>query len=229
MKTGVMQPYIFPYIGYFQLINSVDKYVLFDDVQHIKRGWINRNNILVDNNAHRFTIALEGASTTKKINQITVKDDFVVFMKTIQQNYAKAPYFKEVFELLSQICGYKDRNLAYFAANSIQIIMDYVGVETELLYSSDIKSGSKLRAQERILEICKSLGSNHYINAVGGKGLYDKDMFAREGILLNFIETEEITYEQFGASFVPNLSIIDVMMFNDKLSIKKFINAYTLT
>ncbi|MCM8813875.1 MAG: WbqC family protein, partial [Candidatus Omnitrophica bacterium] len=99
MKLGIMQPYIFPYLGYFQLIGAVDKYVIYDDVNYIRSGWINRNYIIVNRRQYLFTICIDHASPFKLINELTIKDDFVKLSKTIELAYKKAPYFTEAFAL----------------------------------------------------------------------------------------------------------------------------------
>ena len=114
MKLGIMQPYFLPYIGYFQLIKAVDKYVIYDDVNYIKKGWINRNNILCNGQAHLFSISLRGASQNKLINEIEISDDFSKFRKMIELSYRKAPYFEEVFKLLNSIIDYPNKNLFSF-------------------------------------------------------------------------------------------------------------------
>ena len=103
MTIGIMQPYFMPYIGYWQLLASVDIYVIYDDVNYIKKGWINRNNILVNNDKQLFTISLNGASQNKLINEITIADDFTKLRKTITMAYHKAPYYNNIMNLLDDI------------------------------------------------------------------------------------------------------------------------------
>lgn len=169
MKLGIMQPYFLPYIGYFQLIKAVDKYVIYDDVNYIKKGWINRNNILCNGQAHLFSISLRGASQNKLINEIEISDDFSKFRKMIELSYRKAPYFEEVFKLLNSIIDYPNKNLSLFLANSIKEICKYLSIDTEIIFSSEIEKNNDLKGQEKILEICKILQAKTYINAIGGQ------------------------------------------------------------
>lgn len=228
MKLGIMQPYLFPYIGYFQLINAVDAYVIYDDVQYIKGGWINRNNILMQGDRKLFSIGLHEASPNKLINEISINDDFVKFEKTLSMVYSKAPYSGPALEVIRRIIGYEDRNLAHFSYNSLKEINAYLGITTKLVYSSDLHKDVALRAQDKVLAICKELGATTYLNAIGGQELYSRDAFAAQGITLQFLKTQPIEYKQYANEFVPWLSIIDVMMFNSPEEIKKLLDAYEL-
>jgi hypothetical protein len=216
MKVAIMQPYLFPYLGYFQLIHAVDAFVVYDDVNYIKGGWINRNFILGQKDRQRVTLWLEGASPNNRINQIMVGSNTEKLLKTIRQNYAKAPSFDAVFPIIEEILHQKERNLARFLDTGLRRICAYHGLQREWHISSSLKKDNSLRGQEKVLAICKELGATQYINLPGGKALYDSEYFASGGIQLSFIEPKPVTYCQFNGEFVPNLSIIDTMMFNDK-------------
>ena len=216
MKTGIMQPYFLPYIGYFQLINAVDKYVIYDDVNFIKGGWINRNRILLNGNAFMINVPMQGASSFKKINEINIGRNREKALLTIELAYRKAPYYNEVLPLITQIIQYDSDNLAFYIANSIIKISEYLKFKTEILLSSEINKNNELKAQEKVISICEILGTTEYYNAIGGIELYDKDEFASHNINLKFLKPELVSYKQFNNSFIPNLSIIDVMMFNSK-------------
>ncbi len=228
MKLGIMQPYFFPYIGYFQLIQLVDVYVIADDLNFIKNSYIKKNSILDNGAPALISLQLIGASQNKLINEIEVGNDIDKLLTAIQRRYAKAPYFKDVFPLLQTILSSKEKNLARFLGYSLMEISSYLGIETKFLYSSEIEKNNDLKFDARIIDICKRVGADHYINAIGGKELYDKDEFSAEGITLNFIDTKDIEYKQFDKEFVPNLSIIDVMMFNSKEESRELLQAYEL-
>jgi hypothetical protein len=228
MKLGIMQPYFFPYIGYFQLIQLVDVYVIADDLNFIKNSYIKKNSILENGAPTLLSLELIGASQNKLINEVEVGKNTDKLLTGIQRRYAKAPYFKDVFPLLQTILLTQEKNLARFLGESLIKISDYLDIETKFLYSSEIEKNNDLTFDARIIDICKSVGSDHYINAIGGKELYSKDDFAREGIKLNFIDTKEIEYKQFDKEFVPNLSIIDVLMFNSKEETKELLQQYEL-
>lgn len=223
-----MQPYLFPYLGYFQTMDAVDEYVFYDDVNFIKGGWINRNNILIGKQKTMFTIALRDASPNKLINEIEIQDDFHKFLKTVRMAYSSAPYKTEVMELLERICAFADKNLARFTCNSLQEIARYCGIETKFLYSSDLNKDVNLKGQDKVLAICKELGADEYINAIGGQELYDKPTFREHGIELFFLKSELLPYKQSGGEFVPYLSVIDVMMRNSPQEIKQMLQKYEL-
>ncbi len=228
MKLGIMQPYFFPYIGYFQLIQLVDVYVIADDLNFIKNSYIKKNSILDNGAPALISLQLIGASQNKLINEIEVGNDIDKLLTAIQRRYAKAPYFKDVFPLLQTILLSKEKNLARFLGYSLMEISSYLGMQTKFLYSSEIEKNNDLKFDARIMDICKRVGADHYINAIGGKDLYDKDKFAAEGIKLSFIDTKEIEYKQFDKEFVPSLSIIDVMMFNSKEESRELLQRYEL-
>jgi hypothetical protein len=231
MKLAIMQPYIFPYIGYFQLINAVDKFVIYDDVNFINRGWINRNRILVNGKDSLFTIPLKDASQNKLINEIDTNWDAAwknKFLKTIEQSYKKAPFYKEGLEIIEKTFTIEELNTSSVIFNNLKVICEYLDIKTELVASSTIYQNTDLKAQERILYICLQEKANHYINPIGGLELYDKAYFESKNIKLNFIKAKPVVYSQFKNEFVPWLSMIDVLMFNSKEKIQEFLKEYEL-
>lgn len=228
MKLGIMQPYFLPYLGYWQLMNAVDTYIVYDDVTYIKGGWINRNNFLVQGNAKLFTFSLDGASSYKLINEIAVKDDFSNFKKLLQFNYAKAPFYKDCIELTDKIIAYDKSNLGKFLFNSIKVIADYLDFDTKILLSSEIQKDNNLKGKDKVIHICKLLGADEYYNAIGGQELYNKKEFQENGIKLSFVKTEITPYKQFKNDFIPGLSILDILMFNSKEQVKKMLDDFEL-
>ena len=228
MKLGIMQPYFLPYIGYFQLMNYVDKYVIYDDVNFINKGWINRNKILLNGTDFRFNLLLLGASQNKLINEISVDDNQTKLLKTIEIAYKKTYYFQDVFPIIESIVNYKDNNLAQYIGNSIEQISKYLQMNTEFIYSSNIEKNNSLKAQAKIIHICSLLGATEYVNSIGAKDLYDKYIFKQNGIELFFLKTGTIQYKQFKNEFVPNLSILDVLMFNSVEEVRGILNKFEL-
>lgn len=220
MKLAIMQPYLFPYLGYFQLIHAVDAFVVYDDVNYINRGWINRNNILAGDKVQLFTMELERASQNKLINEIGVGGQNEKLLRSIRLSYSKAPYFRQVFPMIEDILNQKEKNLARFLDYQLRKICTYFGLGPMWSISSNLKKDTSLRGQDKILAICEELGATHYINLPGGKDLYDRQSFDARGIELSFIQSWPTTYSQFGKEFVSHLSIIDVMMFNSPDSIR---------
>ncbi|HQE50302.1 MAG TPA: WbqC family protein [Fervidobacterium sp.] len=235
MKLGIMQPYLFPYIGYFQLINAVDNFVVYDDVQYIKNGWINRNAVLQSGgnaSSTQFTFSVRHDSFEKKINDRQYSDAFPIeakrFLKTLYYTYHNAPYYADAVELIQEILAYNDRCVSQYNTYSLQKISAYLGIKTKFLQSSTLKIPSELKSQDRVLWVCKHLGATTYVNSIGGQSLYCKEAFASRGLALYFLKPGDISYQQFSSVFVPNLSIIDVMMFNSPQKIGDFLNTYTL-
>ena len=217
-----------PYLGYFQLMAAVDKYVIFDDVNYIKRGWSSRNNILVNGQKHLFNIAVEGGSQNKLYTQVNVIDDFYKLRKTLEMAYKKAPFYRETMDILEQVFGHNDRRFNFFIKNSFSVLLDYLGVKTEILLSSDLSNDKELKGKDKILDICKLLGASEYYNAIGGQELYDRKEFADNGIKLGFVDSTIDPYPQLSKKFVPGLSIIDVLMMNSKEEIRNLLEFYTL-
>jgi hypothetical protein len=227
-SVGIMQPYAFAYLGYFQVLAAVDEYIVYDDVNYIKGGWINRNNILIGGQKILFTISLADASPNKLINEIYIQDDFVKLSKTIEMAYSKAPYKIETIALLQKIFSYPDKNLARFIGNSLRLIAEYLHIDTEIRYSSQLNKDTKLHAQDKVLAICKELQADRYINAIGGQELYSKQAFAEQGMELAFLESDLPPYYQLSKEFIPALSIIDVLMFNSVPQVQEMLKRYTL-
>lgn len=233
MIVGVMQPYLFPYIGYWQLLNGVDTFVLFDDVNYINRGWINRNRILIDGQPKYFNVQMRGASQNQLINEVALTNDAQAAEKqvrAIELAYRKAPQFEACFPFISECMRYQGDNLSDFVCNSIRETAKYLGIDTKLILSSEIEKDNSLRGQDKILDICKRLGADEYWNPIGGTELYDKARFSENGIELHFLKANgDIRYQQFKQDeFEPFLSIIDVMMFNSVEQIHDMLEEYTL-
>lgn len=224
-----MQPYFFPYLGYFQLIKAVDKFVLYDDVNFINRGWINRNNILINGKATLISVPLRGASQNKLIKDICPFEDLNwrnKLLKTIEHNYKKASEFEVIFPLLQHIINSDANSISELNYVGIKTICEYLGVNTTIISSSAIFNNSDLKGQNRIIDICKKVGANHYINPSGGTELYDPISFALEGISLNFLKSELPSYKQLSNEFISSLSIIDVLMFNPLSKISSMLLKY---
>lgn len=231
MKVGIMQPYIFPYIGYFQLINAVDKFVIYDDVNFINKGWINRNRTLNNGKESLFSIPLKEASQNKLINEIEVNWDSVwksKFLKTLEQCYKKAPFYQEALSIIERTLQVDNKPISKVIEQNLRLICEYLNIKTELVSSSAMYQNTHLKAQERVLDICLQENATQYINPIGGLELYDTDFFNVKDIKLNFIKSKPIEYSQFKNEFVPWLSMIDVLMFNSKEKIIEFLDNYEL-
>jgi len=233
MKVAVMQPYFLPYLGYFQLVNVADKFVFFDDVNFIMKGWINRNQVLANGTTHKFTIPLNKASQNKLIKEVRLssysawRNDFI---KLIELNYKRAPFYSEIHEWLKTLLFKREYELiSDLASESIISASTLLGISTSFLFSSEIdytKEQTK-NGQEKVLNICKILGATEYINPQNGTDLYNKSDFSDIGVSLHFLKMSEIRYEQLKNDFIPYLSILDVLMFNNKDTIKQYLHKFS--
>jgi hypothetical protein len=216
MKIAIMQPYFSPYIGYFQLIQAVDKFVVYDNIQYTKKGWINRNRFLQNGKDVMFSLPIRKDSDFLDIKDREIFADFKKdkLLNQLREAYRRAPFFSQTFSLIEQIVRYEDKNLFRFVHHSIVRICEHLGITTEILISSGISIDHQLKNQDKVLALCKAVGANTYVNAIGGMELYSKETFREEGIDLKFIKSMPFEYAQFDAPFVPWLSIIDVIMFN---------------
>lgn len=227
-----MQPYLFPYIGYWQLINAVDIFVVYDNIQFTKKGWFHRNNILLNGKKTLFSIPLK-----KDSDSLYVIDRFISteadkeinkIIRQIENAYKKAPYFVDVFSMIKEIIQNDERNLFKYIYNSIIQICKYLEIDTKIIISSTIDIDHTLKSQNKVIALNKALNATKYINPIGGIELYEFEEFKKENIELTFLESNIPEYNQFGNEFTPYLSIIDIMMFNSKDDIKKMLIEYKL-
>lgn len=253
MTIAIMQPYFMPYIGYFQAINAVDKYILYGNVNFEKKSWVNRNRLMQRNGAiEPMVVPLKKKSSSAMIKEIAI--DYSTdwqrrLLRSIQTNYGKAPYFEETYSLLTSILSTPYETLMELNTESIKAVAKHLDITTEIETDNSRFDGMEeelrqlddryeafpymlktcpVRKVARVIEMCKGEGCDHYINAIGGMELYSKDEFAQYGIQLEFIKTNPIVYDQFGNPFEPYLSIIDVLMHNGKEKTKQLLNEYTL-
>jgi len=247
-----MQPYFFPYIGYFQCLNAVDKYILYHNLAFIKNAWINKNFVLLKQGKKSpIIIPVIQKSSFKTINIIAIDETQHWRNKLLNKvylNYKKAPHFEETFKLVSDVVNKKYEFIHQITSDSIISVKDYLKIETDIVTENnqyeDIEKyfaemGQNMLMYEgqylerkviRVLEICKRLNAKTFINAIGGIDLYKKDIFKSFGIDLIFIKTnEELSYQQNSTNnFIPNLSIIDVLMFNGRSKTRAMLHSYSI-
>jgi len=216
MRLAIMQPYFFPYIGYFQLIAAVDIFIVYNNIKYTKKGWINRNRMLQNGKDVMFSLPLKGDSDFLDVCERNLAADFNrdKLLNQFKGAYRRAPYFAQTLPLVEQIVRYEEANLFRFLHHSIARTCEHLGITTEIRISSDIDIDHGLKNQDKVLALCAAVGASTYINAIGGMELYSKETFREKGIDLKFIQSKSFEYPQFGNEFVPWLSIIDVMMFN---------------
>lgn len=233
-SIAIMQPYLFPYLGYFQLLNAADSFVFYDDVSFIKQGWINRNNILVNNNIKLFTVPLIKASSNSLIKDVNINELLyhkwcIRFLKSIQQSYSKAPYFNDIYPFIEEVFQSNIILVSQLAIASVKMINTYLGLKKSFYVSSyDFPDVKNLGRADRLISIIKELEGKRYINMYGGYELYTKEYFLKNQIELYFLRPELRVYKQFHEPFQSGLSIIDVMMFNNKEEVKESLLNYSL-
>lgn len=213
-----MQPYFLPYLGYFQLMASVDKFIVYDDVNFIKRGWVNRNNLLVNGAAHLITIPLSNGKRDVLIRDVLVSPSERVWcdkmMRTIQLSYSKAPMFEDVYPMVDELMNSNETSISRLNVNALKWVCRYLSISVEIVESSERYKNRGLERSARLADICMQEHATHYINACGGRSLYDQTMFDPYGIKLSFLEPELLPYSQGNVDFVPGLSILDILMYN---------------
>ena len=225
-----MQPYFLPYIGYFQLINAVDQFVIYDNIQYTKKGWINRNRFLQNGTDYLFTIPIQKGSDFLNISDRKIDSNFakVKLLNKLRHAYEKAPFFTTTYPIIEDIIQHKQDNLFLYILNSVILICRFLEIDTTIITSSTILIDHPLSGQNKVLAFCQKLEADVYINAIGGQELYDKESFKKISCDLQFIKSDQIRYNQFAQPFVPNLSIVDVMMFNKKEDIRDMLNQYSI-
>ncbi|MGO3184199.1 MAG: WbqC family protein [Aequorivita sp.] len=232
-KIGIMQPYFLPYIGYFQLMEMVDEFVIYDNIEFSKASWIRRNRMLQNGKDVFFTLPIKKDSDFLDVDQRYLVDEFDLeagkLLRRIESNYSKAPYFEEFYPVLQKIIYFEDRNLFNYILNSVNTLKDYLKIQTPVrIFSKLGKDVHQLKAKDKVIGVCKALHATHYINSFGGKHLYDSESFQQENLELLFYRTSQIEYPQFDNKFIPFLSIIDVCMFNDISQIREYLRNFEI-
>ncbi len=232
MKTGIMQPYFLPYLGYFQLINACDSFVVYDNIQFTKKGWIHRNRMLLNGKDMMFTLPLKNDSDYLNVDQRFLGENYekekAKILGQVKSSYGKAPHFKTAFPIIEDIFNDSERNLFAFIFNALKKINNYLDITTPLIVSSTIDIDHSLKGKHKVIALIKKLGADTYINPIGGMELYSKDEFSENGIALQFHKMKPVVYPQFSNEFIPYLSILDVMMFNDKTTMRNYLGEFDL-
>ena len=232
MKVAIMQPYFLPYPGYFQLVAAVDAFVIYDDIKFTKQSWINRNRLLASGEAEIFTVPIAKGSDALDIRDRELAADFPAqrakLERRIEAAYGNAPFFHTVMPVVRACLATPEANLFRFLHHTLETVLNHLGVRTPMHISSALGVPRALRGQDRVLATCAALGATEYVNAPGGRALYDDASFRRAGLRLTFLQPRIPAYAQFSGDFVPNLSIIDAMMFNSPTNLAGLLAAYDL-
>lgn len=232
MRLAIMQPYLFPYLGYFQLVRACDTFVFYDDVAFIKQGWVNRNRLLTSQGPQFFTVPVHNISSFVSIRDTQVSDRPAGWRdklrKTFEQAYRKAPHFASVWQWAEPILGSPEPSMGALARQSVRAVADYLGLAPRWVESSSIYGNSDLKAQARVLDICRREGCDRYVNMAGGSELYDHASFVEAGFQLEFLVASLPPYTQYKGDFVPGLSILDVLFFNSPDAVRQMLTHFEL-
>lgn len=228
-RIAVLQPYLFPYLGTYQLARQVGRFVFFDDVAFIKKGYIHRNAILLDGQPHAFTAPVKNASQNRSIAAHDYVGDWQPLLALLRRAYAAAPHFEPVFMLVQQVLLAGDENVARKNAHSMAAVFAYLGLPFDHGPASAHALPPDLRASARVRAVCRAQGASTYVNPAGGRALYDAKDFARDGLALRFSTMRGLSYAQRATTFVPNLSIIDVLMHCPPAQVVRLLDACDLT
>lgn len=227
-----MQPYFAPYIGYFQLMSAVDEFIIYDDVKYTKKGWINRNRILSNGSPTCISVPLKRDSDYLEIKErylaVNWPKEKKRILNKIGSSYHRAPFFDQAFPHIEMCLEQKEDNAFQFIYNSLLILKKYLEIDTPLAVSSRIDINHSLQGEQRVLSLCREKYADTYINLPGGRDLYHKETFEKNGINLQFITCNDIHYQQYTNKFIQALSIIDVMMFNSRASVNELLGSYTI-
>jgi hypothetical protein len=228
MRVAIMQPYLLPYIGYFQLMSAVNQFVVYDNVKYTKQGWINRNRIVSNGQESFFTIPLKAERDSANIVERSVADSFnpTKMLNKFRGAYQKAPFFDETFPLLEKILTHKSENLFDFLFHSLHTTAEYLLISHILVVSSVVPANHQLKGQDRVISICNALGATEYINPEGGVDLYSRAAFSKKGIELKFLKSRPLKYKQNCEPFLPQLSIVDVLMFNSRDAVTQLVQEH---
>ena len=227
-----MQPYFLPYIGYFQLINAVDEFIVYDNIQFSKKGWFHRNRMLQNGKDEYFSLTLKKDSDYLDVKDRYLsdnwKEDREKLLRKIKENYRKAPHFNEVYPLIETLFRFEESNLFGYIFNSIKVLCDFLEIKTPLTISSGLPINHDLKSQEKVIALVQSVQGKTYLNPIGGFDLYTTGDFKERELHLQFHKAQPISYQQFGNEFVPWLSVLDLLMFNEKNQVIEWLTAFDI-
>ena len=220
-RVAIMQPYFLPYIGYFQLIDKVDQFVIYDDVQFTKKGWINRNSAPVNNGIWKFTIACDASPEASRIVEKVISREFSreKFITRIRNEYRKShTENKRAFELLEKVIGFEDNNLFNFIENSIRELTKYLNIPpNRIIVSSDLGDFRHLKSQDKVLAICKEVEATHYLNPISGRHMYSKEVFKNNGLELEFFQPDLDIENNFETNLIFSIMYIIISLPQEKV------------
>ncbi|TWU05756.1 WbqC family protein [Stieleria varia] len=221
MRIAAMQPYFLPYLGYFSLIAATDRFVVFDPVQYIRHGWINRNRILhpTSGEPQFITVPVAKHCRSTPIRDIQISDQTDWRSKILGQvaHYRRrAPFFDQAMTVLRDCLGCPATSIVELNVHSLHVVCDALQISFQpIAFNELLPEMSEAEHPGRwAVEISKAMGASEYINPVNGRDIFHAAEFAAAGVRLTFLSNDLAPYSQFNESFSPALSILDVLMFN---------------
>jgi hypothetical protein len=210
--VAIMQPYFFPYIGYFQLMHAVERFLVLDDVQYVDRGWMNRNRIRREGKSAWISMAVRKAPQSSAINEreYVLGEERDALLRRLHTAYRDAPGRAECWPLIEELLSFAQPNVAKFNTHLLAALAQCLGIRCDVALVSALRGTNRLKGQAGIIDICRRTGADRYLNAIGGTELYDESEFAAEGIELSFIRTRVAPTQLLSGP--EHLSIIDGLM-----------------
>lgn len=229
MILGIMQPYFFPYLGYFDLINCSDKWIVFDSVQYIRHGWINRNRILHPSAGWSYIIVPVNFARSTPIREVGIVNDGKWqkrILGQLQHYKKKAPYYQETLSLINDCFSCNETCISRFNSSVLEKVCKYIGIHFDYDFFSEmgLEIGQVQEPGDWALRISQAVGATEYINPPGGEKLFDKNKFASSNIKLTIRNLAVFVYDCPGYEFIPSLSIIDILMWNHPAAIKEYLD-----
>ena len=232
MKLALMQPYFFPYIGYFSLIKHCDRFVLFDTVQYIRDGWIQRNRVLKPAEGWQYiAVPVDRDSMLSRIREVRIRNDpdwKGRIFRQLEHYKKKAPFYREITALLDGALDTSETSIVRLNQRCLKACCDYLGIrrDMEVFSEKGITVDTPENRGEWGLTISRTLGVDEFINPHGGVEMFDLDKYRAAGISVTFTRNNLRPYDQRRQSFEPGLSIVDVLMFNDPAAANALIDDY---
>jgi hypothetical protein len=232
-SLGIMQPYFFPYLGYFQLIASVERGVIFDTAQYVRKSWMNRNRILDSKGGWQYINVPVSTTLGTSIQATTVIDHAAALQRILGQleHYrSKAPFYQQVRELVkSAFASVNDNGIGDLNTQSLKVVCDYLGLAFPWTPHSamDLQLPPIEHPGQWALEISSQLGAHRYVNAPGGREIFVTNEWEERDIELLFLDLSTFVYNTKAYPFIENLSIIDVLMWNEPGDVTAYIRENT--
>lgn len=235
MRVAINQPYFFPYLGYFSLIKQTEQFVLLDEVQFIKQGWIHRNRVLSEGGSWNYIrVPLEKYRQKDLISEVRInnKEEWRnEIFKHLLYYKKRAPYYQETIDTVEKALNIDTDSIVRLNEHSLRVICNYIGIPADFKIFTEMGLVvERSEAPDEVpLNICEALGNvTEYWNLEGGASFYDRSKFEKAGIAIKFLKSNLLEYPQIQGGFEKALSILDVMMFNEPKKIRDMLDDFIL-